>query len=89
MDLNLTVPSTSDLSFTTTGDLKTNIYSTSLGGAGQSSLKGELFDTHTEIIKLQDSLIAMRQNKLQQLQNMQAISDIGLVDVTPNDDLLL
>lgn len=78
------------MSFTTTGDLKTNIYSlpaTSGGGAG--GLKGELYDTHNEIIKLQDSLIAMKQNKLQALQQMQGISDIGLVDVSPSDDSLL
>jgi hypothetical protein len=71
VNLNLTVPSNPGMSFTTTGDLKTNIYSlpaTSGGGAG--GLKGELYDTHNEIIKLQDSLIAMKQNKLQALQQM-------------------
>ena len=62
VNLNLSVPvtSTPSLSFTTTGDLKTNIYETNIGGPAQASLKGELFDTHNEIVKLQDSLIAMK-----------------------------
>jgi len=51
------------------------------------SLAGQVFDTHEAMIKLQDKIIDMKKTKLQQ---MQSLSDIGLVDVSdPFDDTLL